>query len=89
MYIYQDGKLYVQTGEYIVGVDISPLNIKKVTGTRKKLSGDYQLLTPSEVRAKFGIATGGEYKFPVEPKKEVVKDEPAIKIKKPVKSKRQ
>lgn len=84
MYIYQNGKVYVLDGKYIVGVDISPLNIKKVKGSRIKLEGDYAILTPSEVRAKFGIATGGEYKFPLEEKeetKEVVKDEPATKTK--------
>lgn len=73
MYIYQNGKVYVQEGDNIVGVDISPLDITKVKGSTIKLVGDYRLLTPLEVRAMFGVANGETYIFPREPEK-VVED---------------
>lgn len=82
MYIYQDGKLYVENGRgKLIGVEIHPDKIIKVKGTETKLSDDYEVLTPFEVQAKFNIVNGEEYIFPVDKKEEVVEDAPTVNIK--------
>lgn len=73
MYILQNGKLYAQEGDKLVGVNISLGKIEKLKETAK-LGKDFQVLTPAEVRAKFNIMGGGSYKFPV-PKKVTKKTE--------------
>lgn len=80
MYILQDNKLYVQKGKkQLVGVNVGPDKIVE-TSEKAELKPFFQILTPSEVRSKFNIREGNEYKFPVEKKTtkkktEVVKDE--------------
>jgi hypothetical protein len=88
MYIYQEGKLYVQDGEFLVGVNVTPSGSYLLEKERVKKSDKYSILTPSEVQAKFGIVRGETYEFPVkkkevvpEPKVEVVTDEPVRKTK--------
>lgn len=83
MYIYQNGKLYVQVGNGLVGVEIYPDKVIKVKGTETKLGDSYKILTPHEVQSKFNIKEA-PYIFPVEVKKEVEKVEPIIDTKAPV-----
>lgn len=95
MYIYQDGKVYVQEGNDIVGVEIHPDSLIKLEKTRKKLGDGFEILTPFEVYAKFQISTENPYLFPVEEVEteveeikldeevEVVKNEPVIENEKP------
>lgn len=71
MYIYQDGKLYVQDGDVLVGVDVTPTGTTLIKTEKSKFGNAYALLTPSEVRAKFNIISGESYKFPRTKKKEV------------------
>lgn len=60
MFLYQDGKLYVDhLGEY-VGVNITPSTVTLCSGETTKYN-DGMILTLEEVMSKFG----GEYKFPV------------------------
>lgn len=67
MFIYQDGKLYAQTGENeLIGVEIYSDKTLCVEGTETKLGTDYDIFTPVEVYAKFGIHNGESYVFPVE-----------------------
>lgn len=81
MYIYQNGKLYVQlSGNKIVGVEIYPHETKRLSGTETILGEKYQPLTKYEVFCKFNIEHA-PYIFPREEVKEV---EPIINIKKPV-----
>lgn len=75
MYIYQNGKLYAQEGDKLVGVEIHPDHILKIKGTETELAEEFEVLTPSEVRARYQIMYGNSYIFPVE-KNEVVKNEP-------------
>lgn len=85
MYIYQDGKLYVQDGELLLGVSITPFGNTIYKEEKAKLGDAYSILTPSEVRAKFQIDIGNSYEFPlkvvVEPKVEVKKDDSVGKAK--------
>jgi hypothetical protein len=66
MFIYQDGKLYVQDGDTLIGVEIYPDSVIKVEGTETELKEKHQLLTPFEVRCKFNIKSLGSYIFPVD-----------------------
>ena len=68
MLIYQNGKLYVQHGDNIIGVEIYPDKIIKVDGSEEKLSEKYQVLTPYEVRCKWHITKDNFYIFPTKPK---------------------
>jgi len=82
MYVYQNGKLYSQLGErQIIGVEIHPDKIIKLKGTETDLGEVYELLTPSEMKARFHIVDGESYIFP---KEEVIEIEPVIDTKKPV-----
>lgn len=87
MYILQDGKLYVQDGDVLVGVNVTPTGTTKINTEKTKFGNSYSLLTPFEVRAKFNIASGESYMFPVkkveEPKVEVAKDDTVGKAKNP------
>lgn len=84
MYIYQNGKLYTQLGETLVGVEIYPHEVVQVKGTETKLADEYESLTKYEVLVKFNIANE-PYIFPQEKKveKEVKSVEPVVKVKKP------
>lgn len=83
MYILQDGKLYAQEDNKLVGVNIHLDKVEKLKETGK-LGKDFKVLTPAEVRSKFNIGEGKSYIFPVAKKKtEVVKDEPTSTTKKP------
>ena len=84
MFVYQNGKLYIQNGDKIVGVECYPDFIKKVNGSETKQSEDALILTNSEMMAKFNIMDA-PYIFPQEKKeekKEVIKDATS-KAKKP------
>lgn len=78
MYVYQDGKLYAQEGDKLIGVEIHPDKVLRLKGTETKLSDSYEMLTPYEVQCKFQIVDGKSYIFPVEDNKdgEVLKDDP-------------
>jgi len=85
MYIYQNGKLYTQLGETLVGVEIYPHEVVQVKGTETKLADKYEPLTKYEVMIKFDIANT-PYIFPQEKKvveKEVSAVEPVVNTKKP------
>lgn len=77
MYILQDGRLYIQDGDKLVGVEIHSDKIIKVEGTETTLSDKYSLLTPFEVRAKFNITEGNGYIFP-RPKQEPKVEETGV-----------
>lgn len=85
MYILQNGKLYVQDGEFLVGVSVTPTGNILFKEERIKRGNNCSILTPSEVRARYQINYGKSYEFPitkrVEPKVEVEKDEPTRKTK--------
>lgn len=68
MLIYQDGKLYIEKGKSLVGVDIDSGKVSetKEKATRKKSS---RVVTLSDVRLKFNITEENPYKFPVTKKK--------------------
>lgn len=76
MYIYQNGKLYIQSGNKIVGVEIYPDKIIKVAGTDTVKEPNAMILTAYEVRCKFHTDME-PYIFPVEKKttKAEVKEE--------------
>lgn len=73
MFVYQNGKLYVQDGNEIIGVEIYPDSIIKIESTRTELSPSARFLTPFECMSKFNILTEGSYKFPRE-KEEIVEE---------------
>lgn len=66
MYILQEGKLYIQDGDSLVGIEIYPDKVLKVKGTETGYVIPYQMLTPFEVRCKFQLNDGGTYIFPKE-----------------------
>lgn len=80
MYIYQDGKLYVQIEDKLVGVNISPNKTSILEKETTVLSPTAIYLTADEVGAKFGIKNDEEYIFPVT-KKVVKKDDTVGKTK--------
>lgn len=69
MYIYQNDKLYVEDGNILVGVEIYPDCIKKISGTETKLADNFLCLTHSDVYNKFQIEFT-PYIFPIEKKEE-------------------
>lgn len=75
MFILQDGKLYVQEGKKIIGVDIYSDKITKVKGTEETLKS-HTVLTPFEMKSRLNIREDNPYIFPKPKKveKEVVKD---------------
>lgn len=85
MYVYQNGKLYRQNGEILVGVEIYPDHVLLIEGTETKLAEDYVLYSHYEVRCKFHIDTR-PYIFPQEKKEEVkvevAKNEPVKSVRK-------
>ena len=66
MFIYQNGKVYIQDGDSIVGVNVNPFSTTVVKGTKQKfdVNSDYLLLTQSDMYAKFNILNGESYVFP-------------------------
>lgn len=83
LYIYQNGKLYTQDGDKLVGVEIYPDHVIKVEGTETELAEVYDVFTPYEVKCKWHINEGESYIFPREIKKakEVDANEPITKPK--------
>lgn len=81
MYVYQNGKLYTQKDDILIGVEIHSDKIILVEGTECKIDNEFQLLTPYEVQCKFHEG----YKFPIEIKveneKEVIVNDPTPKAK--------
>lgn len=82
MFTIYDGKVYKVNGNKLVGVDITPTDVKEVKGEEIKSPKLTNILTLREVKIKFG----GEYKFPVKKKapakKKVDKDDATTKTKK-------
>lgn len=74
MFILKDGKLYIQKGNKIVGVNVDPLNVVEVEGSECELKLPYKTLEPFEMRSKFNITEGTGYVFPVE-NEEIIKSE--------------
>lgn len=75
MFILTDGKLYLQKGDKLVGVDVSPLGCTEVDGTEiEKPDSNYRSLELFEVRAKFQINEENHYKFPRESGEESIED---------------
>ena len=72
MFAYQDGKLYAQHGDKLVGVEIYSDQVVPVEGTETVLGKEFEFLTLQEVRLKFNIVNGEKYIFP----KEVIEGEP-------------
>lgn len=63
MFIYQNGKLYVQDGDTLVGVEIHPDKIIKVEDEVATLSKSAMYLTLDEVIRKFQIRLGNSVTF--------------------------
>jgi hypothetical protein len=84
MFVYQDGKLYVQDGEKLVGVEIYSDKIIKLKEFTVKKKKESKLLSHFEVVCKFQLNEKA-YIFPRDPKQEEVggevKDEPTPKVK--------
>lgn len=72
MFVYQNGKMYVQDGGKLIGVEIYPDKVIKVSGTETTLDANARFYTPFEVRCQYNLDNGGEYIFPQEKKVEVV-----------------
>jgi len=77
MFVFKDGKLYLQDGDKIVGVNLDSLGSTIVKGTSLKFdyTGKYCLLSAREAHMKFQTSIGGKYKFPVAKKKPAPKVE--------------
>jgi hypothetical protein len=84
MFVYMNDKLYVQRDSNVMGVNVDSHGVTVLDKETVKLEGEYLLLTKAEVDSKFNIATGGEYKFPVEEvvKPKVSEQKTAVKPKK-------
>lgn len=67
MFVYQNGKLYVEDKKNLVGVEIHSDGVILTNDTAKYTDG--MILTPHEVRCKFNIAS-------LELKQQVVETEP-------------
>lgn len=83
MYVYQNGKLYSQVEDKLVGVEIYSDKIILLEDCVDEIDIDAMFLTPHEVRCKFQIETN-PYIFPREIKEEVKLDG-EVKAVKPVK----
>lgn len=81
MYVYQNGKLYSQVEERLVGVEIYSDKVLLVEECTAELEADAILLTPFEVRCKFQIDIT-PYIFPREIKEE---DEKEVEENEPIK----
>lgn len=66
MFVYQNGKLYIQDGDDLVGVEIYPNKVVKVKGTETKLADKYQFGSLYEMRCRFNVTEEKPYIFPVE-----------------------
>ena len=53
MYIYQNGKLYLQVGDKLVGVEIYSDQVLCIDGYDTVLEENHLVLSPLEVRCKF------------------------------------
>lgn len=81
MYIYQNGKLYLRENNHLVGVEIYPHRVEKLSGTETEFTKDFEVIFSYDVENRFGITEENPYIFPVEQKE--VDDEPIIDIQKP------
>lgn len=79
MYIYQNGKLYVQKEEFLIGVEIYPDKVLEIEGTETELAEKYDVCTTHEVRCRFHIE---EIPY-IFPRGEVLSDESVVKTEKP------
>lgn len=82
MYVYQNGKPYVKTGDVLVGVDIHSNKCVTVKNTETKLEKEFSVLTASELRAKFNVTEDSSYKFPRPVSKAVENDDSTGKTRK-------
>ena len=84
MFVYQDGKLYVQDGGKLVGVEIYSDKIVKLKEFTVKQKKDSKVLSHFEVGCKFQLKDN-TYIFPRDEKQEdvggEVKDGPTPKVK--------
>lgn len=65
MLVLHDGKVYLRSGDKMVGVDITPSKITKIEGTETKVpSGGFRKIEKFEVLAKFNVSDEKPYKFP-------------------------
>lgn len=64
MYIYQNGKLYLEQSENLIGVNIDANGVHQIKGTETKSIKTAIRLTPYEVKAKFHLFEGETYIFP-------------------------
>ena len=78
MYIYQNGKLYVEKNNKLIGIDVSIDSIVLVDCSETTKLESYSVLTFSEVIAKFNIKNGNSYIFPRPTVAEVVEVEEVI-----------
>lgn len=80
MYIYQNGKLYIQKDNGgLVGVDYGIGKITEISGTDTVLAKEYDVCTKMEIIARFHIDEENSYVFP----REGLKNESVNDIEKP------
>lgn len=65
MYIYQNGKLYIEKNGKLVGVEIYPDKTVIVAGTETSRAKKFQIYTRPEVVAKYHITPTNPYIFEV------------------------
>lgn len=86
MYILQNGKLYVQDGDKLVGVEIyldkGSVRLDKEVA---KLSDTYEMCTKADVICRFHLSIDNPYIFP----REVIDNEPVSTVKGTRKPKRE
>jgi hypothetical protein len=69
MYVYQEGKLYRETENGIIGVSVYPDKIIEVEGTETEKIEGHEILTPYEMRCRFNVHIE-PYVFKVKVKKD-------------------
>jgi len=85
MFIYQNGNLYIQDGNTLVGVEIHSDKILKVEDERSNISDSALYLTLDNVQKKFPQSTGGVPTFKKKPLVEEVVEEVIPEVVKEVK----
>lgn len=89
MFIRQDGKIFIQDGDKIVGVEIYPDKIVKLKDTKTNLLTEHEIFTANEIKRKYNISEDNPYIFPKEVvEKGVEAIEPTTETKKPAKKPR-
>ena len=84
MYVYQNGKLYRQDGEKLVGVEIYSDKVLLIEGTETTIAEEHKMYSHYEVRCKFQT-DAIPYIFPREPKEELKVEAKKVAPKKAVK----